>query len=144
MNIKADLPKYLILAFFAGGIGLWVVQSNKPRTADGAQVVVKLPQLSAQANMGKTAFDSNCAQCHGVNASGTNQGPPLVHDIYNPGHHADEAFFLAAKFGVRRHHWPFGDMPAQPRVSKEDVAAIVRYIRELQAANGIVYREHRM
>ena len=144
MNIKASLPKYLILAFFAGGIALWVVQSNKPRTADGAQVVVKLPQLSAQANMGKTAFDSNCAQCHGVNASGTNQGPPLVHDIYNPGHHADEAFFLAAKFGVRRHHWPFGDMPAQPRVSKEDVAAIVRYIRELQAANGIVYREHRM
>ena len=59
-------------------------------------------------------------------------------------HHADEAFFMAAKFGVRQHHWRFGDMPAQPQVPKEDVANIARYIRELQVANGIVYREHRM
>ena len=35
-------------------------------------------------------------------------------------------------------------MPPQPQVSDEDIAAIVRYIRELQEANGIRYRPHRM
>lgn len=144
MSIKTNLPKYLTLAFFAAGIGLWLVQLNRPRAVEEPRVLAKIPQLSAQAEIGKARFDSNCAQCHGANASGTNQGPPLVHDIYNPGHHADQAFFQASAFGVRRHHWPFGDMPAQPQVSKDDVAAIVRYVRELQAANGIVYREHRM
>lgn len=144
MNIKDNLPKFLVLAFFGGAIALWFAQSNKPRAVPGIPVSVKLPQLSTQAEVGKKAFNSNCAQCHGANAAGTDKGPPFVHDIYNPGHHADEAFFMAAKFGVRQHHWRFGDMPAQPQVPKEDVANIARYIRELQVANGIVYREHRM
>jgi mono/diheme cytochrome c family protein len=48
------------------------------------------------------------------------------------------------RHGVRQHHWPFGDMPAQPQVTDEQLAQIIRYVRELQAANGIVYREHRI
>lgn len=144
MNIKDNLPKYVVLAFFAGAIGLWFAQSNNPRAIAGIPVAVKLPQLSAQAEAGKKAFDSNCAQCHGANGAGTDKGPPLIHDIYNPGHHGDEAFFMAAKFGVRQHHWRFGDMPPLPQASQDDVAKIIRYIRELQVANGITYREHRM
>jgi len=35
-------------------------------------------------------------------------------------------------------------MPSQPQVSDREIAEIVRYVRELQVANGIVYREHRM
>lgn len=105
MNIKDNLPKYVVLAFFVGAIGLWFAQSNNPRAVAGIPVAVKLPQLSAQAEAGKKAFASNCAQCHGANGAGTDKGPPLIHDIYNPGHHADEAFFMAAKFGVRQHHW---------------------------------------
>lgn len=31
-------------------------------------------------------------------------GAPLIHHIYNPGHHADAALFATAKFGVRQHH----------------------------------------
>lgn len=113
--------------------------------SDGAaRVTVMVPKLSALAATGKDAFDLNCAQCHGENGSGTELGPPLVHDIYNPGHHGDEAFFLAAGRGVGQHHWPYGDMPAQPQVSGEEVAAIVQYVRELQLANGITYRPHRM
>lgn len=108
------------------------------------QVNVRVPVLSDVAARGKIAFDANCAACHGTNASGTDQGPPLVHDIYNPGHHADGAFFLAAKLGVRQHHWPFGNMPPQPQVTEQQVAAIVRYVRELQVANGITHRPHRM
>lgn len=144
MNIKDNLPKYVVLAFFVGAIGLWFAQSNNPRAVAGIPVAVKLPQLSAQAEAGKKAFASNCAQCHGANGAGTDKGPPLIHDIYNPGHHADEAFFMAAKFGVRQHHWRSGDMPPLPQASQDDIAKIVRYIRELQVANGITYRQHRM
>ena len=35
-------------------------------------------------------------------------------------------------------------MPPQPSVTDDDVAAIVRFIRELQEANGIFYRKHTM
>jgi hypothetical protein len=35
-------------------------------------------------------------------------------------------------------------MPPQPQVSDDQLAAIVRYVRELQEANGILYRQHIM
>ena len=110
----------------------------------GVTVDVRVPELSAAALRGKVAFDTNCAQCHGVNGSGTGNGPPLIHNIYNPGHHSDQAFFIAARRGVRQHHWPYGNMPKQPQVTEEQIAAIVKYVRELQTANGIVSRPHRM
>jgi len=109
-----------------------------------AMVSVRVPELSAVATIGQKAFDASCAGCHGARGSGTDQGPPLIHDIYNPGHHADSAFYTAAKRGVGQHHWRFGNMPAQPQVSDSQMTAIIRYVRELQRANGITYRRHRM
>lgn len=140
-----SLTKYAMPALVVGvlvlGIGTigwrWF---DSPGPADSIEV----PRLSAAAAQGRSAFDANCASCHGRNATGTETGPPLVHDIYNPGHHSDAAFYRAAKIGVPRHHWPFGDMPPQPQVSDEELANIVRYVRELQQANGITYRPHRM
>lgn len=106
---------------------------------------VKVPELSELARRGEEAFAANCAGCHGENAAGgTGKAPPLVHDIYNPGHHADVAFASAVKFGVRQHHWPYGNMPPQPGVTDDELLAIVAYIRELQRANGIVTRPHVM
>jgi mono/diheme cytochrome c family protein len=110
----------------------------------GGPVSVRIPELSAVATTGQKAFDENCASCHGVSGSGTDQGPPLIHDIYNPGHHANSAFYAAANRGVRQHHWRFGNMPPQPQVSDSKIAAIIRYIRELQQANDIAYRPHKM
>ena len=75
--------------------------------------------------------------CHGENATGTEQGPPLVHKIYEPGHHADASFYRAVERGVRSHHWPFGNMPPIPGVSRKDVTRILAFVRELQRANGI-------
>jgi mono/diheme cytochrome c family protein len=60
---------------------------------------------------GEAKFNTNCARCHGQQATGTAQGPPLVHKIYEPNHHGDFAFQRAAANGVRAHHWQFGDMP---------------------------------
>lgn len=86
---------------------------------------------------GKAAFESICATCHGPAANGTEQGPPLAHQIYEPSHHADIAFQLAVQNGVRAHHWRFGDMAAIPGVSQEQIAAITAYVRWLQRQIGI-------
>ncbi len=89
------------------------------------------------AKLGEQDFNANCAACHGKNAAGTNSGPPLIHRIYEPNHHADIAFKLAAKRGVRAHHWGFGNMPPQEQVKDYELVRIVAYVRELQKANGI-------
>lgn len=100
---------------------------------------VRLPaELSADARLGKTAFDAYCAECHGENAAGKQaMGPPLVHEIYEPGHHGDMAFRLAANTGVRAHHWGFGSMPPVEEISDSEIDDVTLYIRELQRENGI-------
>ena len=140
---RPSLPAVLVLGVAAAGVALVGWKVLAPLLRD-TTIDITVPELSAAAIAGKTAFDANCAQCHGRNAAGTDKGPPLVHDIYNPGHHGDAAFLAAARRGVPQHHWPFGNMPAQLQVSVEDIASIVRYVRELQLANGIAYRPHRM
>lgn len=100
--------------------------------------------LSPQAQAGKLVFEANCARCHGVGAVGTDNGPPLKHQIYNPGHHDDGAFYRAARQGTPQHHWRFGNMPPQPQVSDREIGEIIRYIREIQVAAGITYKPHRM
>jgi cytochrome c len=107
--------------------------------ADGALADVLLPDtLSQNAQIGKLAYETKCSACHGTNAAGQDgKAPPLVHIIYRPSHHGDEAFQRAAAIGVRAHHWSFGDMPAVDGITRGDVTMIVAYIRELQLANGI-------
>ena len=96
-----------------------------------------VPELSEDARAGGEVFDRRCSTCHRGNAAGSGVGPPLVHRIYRPDHHADVAFALAIQRGVRSHHWKFGDMPSQPGLSAREVETLVRYVRELQRANGI-------
>ena len=86
---------------------------------------------------GGALFNRTCSVCHGAGAAGTQAGPPLVHPIYQPGHHPDISFRKAVKNGVISHHWEFGHMPAQPGVSEEDIEKIICYVRELQIAGGI-------
>lgn len=143
MKLAERWPAIVVIAVVVGGIGIVISRLVAP-SAGSALVRVKIPELSPAAMAGKQAFDKTCAQCHGANGAGSDKGPPLVHDFYNPGHHDDAAFVSAVKRGARSHHWSFGDMPAQPTVSDHEIAAIIRYVRELQTANGILYRPHRM
>ncbi len=99
-------------------------------TADG--------ELSDAAEAGKKLFIANCAQCHGRRADGTDQGPPLVHQIYEPGHHGNASFVIAVTRGVRAHHWDFGNMPAVAGLSIDDIHQVICYVRELQVANDII------
>ena len=96
------------------------------------------PALSDTARAGEELFNANCSVCHGMNASGTSQGPAFIDRIYHPGHHPDFSFRNAVSNGVTQHHWVFGNMPPVDGVSSEEVDKIICYVREVQRANGIV------
>ncbi len=141
-KIKELFMPVLIAGVFIGGLVLMFTGNNGSGGGNTIQVIV--PELTALGEEGKVLFDASCASCHGDNAAGSDRAPPLVHDIYNPGHHGDEAFVRAAMNGVRAHHWAFGNMPAITNVTQDDVLKIIRYVRELQVANGIATVEHIM
>jgi cytochrome c len=111
--------------------------------AKAQSYVIPQPSLGLMPNVaaGKKLFDKHCAACHGAdlkgNDKGEKKGPPLLHKIYEPSHHGDAAFQLAAKNGVRAHHWPFGDMAPVPQVTPDDVAHITAYVRAEQRKVGI-------
>ena len=101
-------------------------------------VPVVLPQLDATQEIGQRVFLAKCAACHGDTAGGRNgAGPPLIHKIYEPSHHADLTFFRAAELGVRAHHWKFGDMAPVEGITRAEVADVVAFIRAVQRENGI-------
>jgi mono/diheme cytochrome c family protein len=95
------------------------------------------PPTPAEFAVGESLFTARCSACHGRHATGTDSGPPLVHAVYRPGHHGDDAFTLAVRRGVVAHHWRFGDMPPQPQVSDSQISPIVSYVRWLQRSAGI-------
>jgi len=86
---------------------------------------------------GEDLYKANCLRCHGARGAGTDQGPPLVHKVYEPGHHSDMTFYLAVLRGVRAHHWRFGDMPKIEGLKEKEVGSIILYVRWLQRLAGI-------
>lgn len=86
---------------------------------------------------GEALYNTYCARCHGLRAAGTDHGPTFISRIYEPNHHGDSAFQLAARNGVRAHHWSFGDMPKVEGVTPQEVDEIIRYVRWLQRQAGI-------
>lgn len=124
---------FLLGAAIIAGIAL----TYWSRSGGDASRSVKVPQLTAEAQAGLKLFEVRCIACHGKNAAGTKNGPPLVHKIYEPNHHSDASFYRAVAQGTRSHHWPFGNMPPVPGVKRDEAAKIIHYVRELQRANGI-------
>jgi mono/diheme cytochrome c family protein len=124
------------------GIGVLVVVlviavvwfgGNSSNTDTGTGIPVQDADLVAA---GEPVYQARCATCHGTDLRGTDIGPPHLSVVYEPNHHGDAAFVLAAQNGVRAHHWPFGDMAPVPGLSDEDLEAIVAYVRENQRING--------
>ena len=129
-----------IAAIATGGAWWLWGQSDATMQGEGqALAVVTMPAtLSPEAEAGQQAFAANCASCHGTNAEGrAGIAPPLIHKIYEPGHHSDMSFVMAARNGVRAHHWPFGNMAPMPGLTDTDLSGIIRFVREVQVANGI-------
>lgn len=111
--------------------------------ACGGEATPEAPPATAPASAGvveasgASLYAANCARCHGADLDGTDQGPPFLHRVYEPSHHADASFFLAVQRGVRAHHWNFGDMPPVEGLSEAEVAAIIAFVRAEQRAVGI-------
>jgi mono/diheme cytochrome c family protein len=130
----------LLAVLGAGAVWLWQERAGSRPPASGTPMVqVTHPAtLSALAAEGERAFVAKCANCHGENGAGrAGIAPPLIHKIYEPGHHGDMSFVLAVRNGVRGHHWTFGNMAPVEGASDSDIAAIIAYVREVQRANGI-------
>ena len=139
MNMKTfQIAGVVILAGIAGWFAFAPEPNENNVNADVPIVQVAVPELDVLAQEGEALFNTNCASCHGTNAAGNDgAGPPLIHVIYEPSHHGDAAFYMAAKNGVRGHHWPFGNMAPIEGITDKDLAKIVGYVRTLQSANGI-------
>jgi mono/diheme cytochrome c family protein len=109
-------------------------ESDQKKGLHGGAFALSSQQIRTD---GLKAYNGACLQCHGIEGRGTSFGPPLVHEIYKPSHHADQAFALAALQGVKAHHWDFGDMPPVEGISQTDLAMVTAYIRQLQREAGI-------
>ena len=116
-----------IVAVAVTALALLACGNSEPATSDSEDVLAT----------GQAAFESRCSGCHGIGAIGSTAGPPLVHKLYEAGHHPDWAFRNAMSNGVRSHHWNFGDMPPVEGVTEDDATAIICYVRDLQRQAGI-------
>ena len=85
---------------------------------------------------GDVLYQANCALCHGTDLRGTDKGPSHLSIVYEPNHHGDAAFLVAALVGVRAHHWDFGNMAPVEGLSDDDVTAIIAFVRENQRIEG--------
>lgn len=112
------------------GIGLGLVACGT--TGDGETVAAD----PATIETGEALYSENCAECHGTDLRGTDQGPSFLSPIYEPGHHGDGAFLVAVQSGVQPHHWDFGAMPPVEGLSPGDVEAIVAFVRDRQQTEG--------
>lgn len=127
-EIKTERPEYeahrnSIESFFAATAGGQTAGSTSASTDETGR--------------GSALFAKNCASCHGWNAEGTDKGPPLAHQTYEPSHHGDDAFYRAVRQGVQSHHWQFGNMPPVAGVTDDEIAQMISYVRAKQVAIGI-------
>jgi mono/diheme cytochrome c family protein len=132
--MKVPMTLRIQMGILLLGLGLFAAcdssQPSKPAAGSSGPV-------PAEFQVGEATFNANCSACHGKQAAGTDHGPPLVHKVYEPNHHGDQAFQRAAANGVNAHHWQFGNMPKIDAVKPDDVDQIVKYVRWLQRQAGI-------
>lgn len=116
---------------------VFLVMATLHVPAQAFQIPTPSAGLMPSPATGKVLYQKNCAACHGIDLKGSRTGPPFLHRVYEPSHHGDIAFQLAARNGVRAHHWQFGDMKPVPAVTTDEVAHITAYIRAAQRKAGI-------
>jgi mono/diheme cytochrome c family protein len=134
-SMKIMMRSRLQIGVWLLGLGILAAcDSTQPTQPTKAALSSAVP---AEFQTGETIFNTSCSACHGKQATGTDHGPPLVHKVYEPNHHGDQAFQRAAANGVQAHHWQFGNMPKIEAVTPADVDQVVKYVRWLQRQAGI-------
>ena len=82
--------------------------------------------------------DEGCQQCHGKKLEGTLTGPPLVYNLYKKGSHHKRRLNKSIKYGTKQNHWEFGEMPAYPDLSDEQIDLLIDYIRDSIKLNKVI------
>ncbi len=118
----------------ATALTLALLAACSQTTSESAQTTVDAPAEVLEA--GERLYASSCSKCHGIDLRGSETGPSFLSIVYEPDHHGDVAFVLAARNGVRAHHWNFGPMLPVEGLSDEDIEAIVAYVRVVQEREG--------
>jgi len=127
----------IAIALLLSPLGVYVIFGPGSPPLEGVGTAPELADLSKPARAGRAAFGEYCAQCHGPLAEGTERGPPLVHPDYAPGVRTNGDFRKAVREGLRAWRWWYGDMPAIADVSEHELEHMIRFLREMQRANGI-------
>ena len=86
--------------------------------------------------LGRVAFASDCAGCHGRLARGTARGPDLIRPEYGPAAVSDDRFRRAVRRGTPAVNGSAG-MPAVHGVPERRLGQMTVFLREMQRANGI-------
>lgn len=92
---------------------------------------------ASQLAAGEDVFQSRCATCHGPDLRGTFVGPPLIHELYAPDVFPDDGIREAIANGVPAHNWDSAGMPPVSGLGRDDVEAVIGYVRSMQRAGGL-------
>ena len=109
-------------------------QTGGSEAASPAYLVV--PDMTASLQQGAQLFTKYCSACHGAVGDGSDNGPPLVHKIYEPGHPPDEAIHSCADVRVLADRWRLGEMLPWVATTSPVIELIVPFLRAMQKANG--------
>ncbi len=134
MNVTNILYATIILI---AGFSIYYLLATTPIVQVIEPDEVYMPILTKTATTGHGAFIDKCSECHGLDAGGSEDGPTLIHRYYDNANLSDNDFFSAVATGVKQEHWEFGDMKPVAGVTREEVVFIIKFVREVQRANGI-------
>lgn len=123
LNLKSAKIAAIVLAVLLGGCA----QNNQTAETSGL--------LAVNAD-GATVYQARCASCHGFDLRGSDNGPSQLSIVYEPGHHGDDSYRSAIRNGVGQHHWAFGNMPAVPDITDEQIERVIIFIRTQQDELG--------
>lgn len=141
VRITIGLLTFVMLAFFIEGCAsAQPTLTNFPGTPRPP-----IPTLSAtQVALGRTVYQSNCANCHGANAEGApnwkkpddkgNYPPPPHDDSGHSWHHSDRVLYEIIRDGSRDPLRP--DAPPQmpafgDKLSDAEIRAVLTYLTSL-------------
>ena len=114
-----------IIKFIFGACLLMPMHSGVVQATESIDIPFELAR-------GQLLYEKYCSSCHGLDLTGSDEGPPLLHPYYKPSHHGDKSFYRAVLQGVKQHHWNFGDMKPVEGMTPKKMDRVVPYVRYYQ------------
>ena len=129
-------PALAVTGILAAPVALYLtVGGGEENTRTAGSSGFTIPSLSTQALDGKGLFSEKCGDCHGAYGEGSDNGPALIHALYDKTIFPDQAVRRAIVEGAVARNWPFGDMPPVEGLGEQEIDGLIAFLREVQAAN---------